>query len=284
MKTTFAGFLQEAKTSKKLLLAVNISIPEFVQGLKKKYKDQVEFVDFKESFSFDLANVGFVLIGLTGKHPKEFNKLIKILKSIKINYFVYGAKNPEQNKDAQFKHMEKAGISQIPSMFGNPKNLDVDSLIKKFGLPLVVKPIDGSQGNGVKLLKTKKQLENYLEKSSDSIVTVQKFIENDGDWRLLFVGNKLIYSILRKTVDEKEFRNNTSLGGKATNKKPPANVLALAKKANLASGLDITGVDIIEDKNSNDVYVMEVNAGPQFFSNQNRFNSVINAIFEKIKI
>lgn len=283
MKTTFAGFLQEAKTSKKLLLAVNISIPEFVQGLKKKYKDQVEFVDFKESFSFDLANVGFVLIGLTGKHPKEFNKLIKILKSIKINYFVYGAKNPEQNKDAQFKHMEKAGISQIPSMFGNPKNLDVDSLIKKFGLPLVVKPIDGSQGNGVKLLKTKKQLENYLEKSSDSIVTVQKFIENDGDWRLLFVGNKLIYSILRKTVDEKEFRNNTSLGGKATNKKPPANVLALAKKANLASGLDITGVDIIEDKNSNDVYVMEVNAGPQFFSNQNRFNSVINAIFEKIK-
>lgn len=283
MKTTFAGFLQEAKTSKKLLLAVNISIPEFVQGLKKKYKDQVEFVDFKESFSFDLANVGFVLIGLTGKHPKEFNKLIKILKSIKINYFVYGAKNPEQNKDAQFKHMEKAGISQIPSMFGNPKNLDVDSLIKKFGLPLVVKPIDGSQGNGVELLKTKKQLENYLEKSSDSIVTVQKFIENDGDWRLLFVGNKLIYSILRKTVDEKEFRNNTSLGGKATNKKPPANVLALAKKANLASGLDITGVDIIEDKNSNDVYVMEVNAGPQFFSNQNRFNSVINAIFEKIK-
>jgi D-alanine-D-alanine ligase-like ATP-grasp enzyme len=283
MKTTFAGFLQEAKTSKKLLLAVNISIPEFVQGLKKKYKDQVEFVDFKESFSFDLANVGFVLIGLTGKHPKEFNKLIKILKSIKINYFVYGAKNPEQNKDAQFKHMEKAGISQIPSMFGNPKNLDVDSLIKKFGLPLVVKPIDGSQGNGVKLLKTKKQLENYLEKSSDSIVTVQKFIENDGDWRLLFVGNKLIYSILRKTVDEKEFRNNTSLGGKATNKKPPANVLVLAKKANLASGLDITGVDIIEDKNSNDVYVMEVNAGPQFFSNQNRFNSVINAIFEKIK-
>ena len=179
--------------------------------------------------------------------------------------------------------MEKAGISQIPSMFGNPKNLDVDSLIKKFGLPLVVKPIDGSQGNGVELLKTKKQLENYLEKSSDSIVTVQKFIENDGDWRLLFVGNKLIYSILRKTVDEKEFRNNTSLGGKATNKKPPANVLALAKKANLASGLDITGVDIIEDKNSNDVYVMEVNAGPQFFSNQNRFNSVINAIFEKIK-
>ena len=283
MKTTFAGFLQEAKTSKKLLLAVNISIPEFVQGLKKKYKDQVECVDFKESFSFDLANVGFVLIGLTGKHPKEFNKLIKILKSIKINYFVYGAKNPEQNKDAQFKHMEKAGISQIPSMFGNPKNLDVDSLIKKFGLPLVVKPIDGSQGNGVELLKTKKQLENYLEKSSDSIVTVQKFIENDGDWRLLFVGNKLIYSILRKTVDEKEFRNNTSLGGKATNKKPPANVLALAKKANLASGLDITGVDIIEDKNSNDVYVMEVNAGPQFFSNQNRFNSVINAIFEKIK-
>ncbi len=284
MKTTFAGFLQEAKASKKILLAVNVSIPEFVQGLKKKYKEQVEFVEFKEAISFDFTSVGFVLIGLTGKHPKEFNKLIKILKSIKINYFVYGAKNPEQNKDAQFKQMDKAGISQIPSIFGNPKNLDANSLVEKFGLPLVVKPIDGSQGNGVKLLKTKKQLENYLEKANDAIVTVQKFIENDGDWRLLFVGNKLIYSILRKTVSEKEFRNNTSLGGKAINKKPPANVLALAKKANLASGLDITGVDIIEDKNSNDVYVMEVNAGPQFFSNQNRFNSVINAIFEKIKI
>lgn len=284
MKITFSAFLNEGVISKKKLLAVNVEIKEFVDGLQKKYKSQVEFVSFEEAIDYDFKDVGFVLIGLTGKHPKEFKKLIKILTSIKMKYFVYGAKNPEQNKDAQYRHMQKHGISQIPSIFGNPKSLDPEELIKKFGLPVVVKPIDGSQGNGVKLIKSKKQLESYLEKCKESVITVQKFIENDGDWRLLFVGNKLIYSILRKTVDDKEFRNNTSLGGKATNKAPPSNVLHLAKKANLASGLDISGVDIIEDKNSNEVYVMEVNAGPQFFSNENRLRSVLNELFARIKL
>jgi D-alanine-D-alanine ligase-like ATP-grasp enzyme len=275
MKTSFLAFLAESKSSKKVAL-VNFNVKEVRDAFRKHFRD-LDVISFDQPYDYSSAD--FVVFGTTGKHPKQFEKAEKELKAKHIPYFVYGAKHPLEHKDDQFRKMEKAGISQIPTKFLDPKKGNVQSLVKEFGLPLVVKPINGSQGKGVKLIKSENDLKKYLEKSTDKIVTVQKFVKNDGDWRLFFLGNELIYAIVRKSSDSKEFRNNTSLGGSAQNKVPPKEIETLAKKAHDVSGLDISGVDVIVDKETGKAYIMEVNAAPQFYSDEKRFKKVINKIF-----
>ena len=89
-------------------------------------------------------------------------------------------------------------------------------------------------------------------------------------------------AVLFSSSDEKEFRNNTSLGGEATEKKPPKEVSDLADKAVRALNIDVAGVDIVQDKNTGEVYVMEVNEAPQFFSDPSRFKKAIDRIFKEI--
>ena len=130
---------------------------------------------------------------------------------------------------------------------------------------MVSKITDGSQGKGVELQKTKMDLEKYLKKNKEETIIFQKFIENEGDYRLFFIGQDLLYTIKRKSKDDKkEFRNNYSLGGTVERIDLPKNATEIAKKASKVMGFDVSGVDLIKDKNSDNWYILEVNAAPQF--------------------
>ena len=143
--------------------------------------------------------------------------------------------------------------------------MDPKRLIKELGIPLVAKITNGSKGKGVTIQKTESDLKSYLKKNKDQKIIFQKFVENEGDYRLFFVDGKLIFSVERKSSDrEKEFRNNYSLGGTAKKANLTKKEIDLARKAAKAMKFDVAGVDLIKEIGSNRWYILEINSAPQF--------------------
>lgn len=207
----------------------------------------------------------FIFIGVVGTHANYFVTLEEYCKKNKISYFKYGCSPERNNKVYQNSNMSLSGIPQVPTTISKCSSVNSKDLIKEFKLPIVTKITNGSQGKGVEIQKTKMDLEGYLKKNKEETIIFQKFIENEGDYRLFFIGKDLMYSIRRKTKDEKkEFRNNHSLGGTAERIDLPKKAIDIAKKAVKTMGFDVSGVDLIEEKNSDNWYVLEVNNAPQF--------------------
>ena len=207
----------------------------------------------------------FIFIGVVGKNENYFVTLEKYCKENKVPYFKYGCSSERNNKIYQNTNMSINQIPQIPTVISKCSSVDSKDLIKELGLPIITKIVNGSQGKGVEMQKTGIDLEKYLKKNKDETIIFQKFVENDGDYRIFIIGQDVMYSIKRKTKDEKkEFRNNYSLGGTADRVEIPKKAMDIAKKASKSMGFDVSGVDLIKEKGLDNWYVLEVNSAPQF--------------------
>ena len=271
----FEDFLLESKkTGKKTLF---ISFTEETRGVN--YHDYISSkinADFClwADLVFDegeillkenpLSNYGFVFIGVVSKHPDYFVSVEEYLKLNKIPSFMYGCPPERSNKILQNRILHSKNLNPIPTIIGMCSEVDPKELVKELGLPIVAKITDGSKGKGVTLQKTESDLKSYLKKNKDQKTIFQKFIENEADYRLLFVENKLIYVTERKLPDKsKEFRSNS---GDATVKRVnlPKEAVDLARNAVKAMGFDVSGVDIIKEPRGKKWYIIEINSAPQF--------------------
>jgi hypothetical protein len=214
----------------------------------------------------NLKDFSFIFIGIVIKYPEYYTALEKYIAKYKIPSFKYGSSPEKVNKIYQNTIMEIGGIPQIPTIIAKCSSVNSNDLIKNLNLPVVTKITDGSKGKGVEIQKTKMDLEKYLKKNKGETIIFQKFIENDGDYRLFFIGNDFIYCIIRKTKDEsKEFRNNYSLGGTVEKFDDlPKKAMDIAKKAVKTMRFDASGLDLIKDRNSDNWYILEINSAPQF--------------------
>lgn len=222
-----------------------------------------------------IKDFDFIFIGVVGENENYFVTLEKYCKENKIPYFKYGCSTERYNKIYQNTNMSLNGIPQIPTVIAKCESVDSKDLIRDLGIPLITKIVDGSQGKGVEMQNNRIDLEKYLKKNKDQTIIFQKFIENEGDYRVLIIGQDIIYSIRRKTKDEKkEFRNNHSLGGTAERVEIPKKAEDIAKKASKSMGFEISGVDLIKQKGTDDWYVLEVNSAPQFDWEENGKESI----------
>ena len=272
----FEDFLLESKkTGKKTLF---ISFTEETRGVN--YHDYINSkinADFClwADLVFDggeillkenpLSNYGFVFIGVVSKHPDYFVSVEEYLKLNKIPSFMYGCPPERSNKILQNRILNSKNLNPIPTIIGICSEVNPKELIKELGLPLVAKITDGAKGKGVTIQKTESDLESYLKKNKDKKIIFQKFIENEGDYRLFFVEDKLLYSIERKSSDKsKEFRNNYSLGGTVKRVNLPKQAIDLARNAAKAMGFDVAGVDLIKEPQGKKWYILEINNAPEF--------------------
>jgi hypothetical protein len=213
----------------------------------------------------DVNTFDFIFIGVVSKYPNYFVTLENYIKKYKIPYFKYGCSPERNNKILQNSLMSLEGVPQVPTVISKCSSVNSKDLIKEFKLPIVTKITNGSQGKGVEIQKTQTDLDKYLKKNKDETIIFQKFIENEGDYRLFFIGQNLLYTIRRKSKDsEKEFRNNYSLGGSVEKVELPKNVTDIAKKAAKVMEFDVSGVDLIKEKGTDNWYILEVNSAPQF--------------------
>lgn len=142
--------------------------------------------------------------------------------------------------------------------------MDIHDVIEKVGkTPLIMKLLQGTQGNGMVLAETMKAAESVMNafKQVDADILIQEFIkESSGvDIRVVVVGKKVV-AAMQRVAPEGEFRSNVHRGAatKHINLTPEEEEIAI--KSTKILGLSVAGVDLMRSKRG--PLVLEVNSSP----------------------
>lgn len=148
--------------------------------------------------------------------------------------------------------------SKDPKYDGN-----VDTIIKHFTFPVILKLGSGSKGKGVMLVNSEESFKDIFDMLDQSNpLLVQEFIKNSSgkDIRVIVVGNKVVSAMMR--VAKKGFKSNFHQGGYVKSIEITEELEKLAVQAARIVGLQIAGIDLLigEEKH----VICEVNASPGF--------------------
>jgi RimK family alpha-L-glutamate ligase len=128
--------------------------------------------------------------------------------------------------------------------------------------PLVIKPLFGSQGNGVRLIQQGDALPVPMEAYVDGLYYLQAYVDSgEGAWhdhRVFVIKGKAIAAMVRHG---ESWVNNVALGSRCEALAHDGELGALAEAAAKAVDIDYCGVDIIRDRHGK-LYVLEVNSIP----------------------
>jgi tetrahydromethanopterin:alpha-L-glutamate ligase len=126
--------------------------------------------------------------------------------------------------------------------------------------PLVLKPLFGSQGRGLQLIRTAEELPSA--ETTAGVYYLQRFVgvERDGfrDLRILVSRGRVVAAMVRHADS---WITNVKQGGRPVATVPDAQVKALAIAAAGVVGAELAGVDIIRDADGRP-FVLEVNSMP----------------------
>jgi ribosomal protein S6--L-glutamate ligase len=159
--------------------------------------------------------------------------------------------------------MARAGIGLPLTGFAASTENTQDLIQLVGGSPLVVKLLEGTQGQGVVLAETRKAAETIIDAFRElrANFLVQEFIKEAGgsDIRAFVVGGKVVAAMMR-TAKEGEFRSNLHRGGTARVIRLTPEERSTATRAAKKMGLNVAGVDIL--RSNHGPVVMEVNSSP----------------------
>ena len=180
--------------------------------------------------------------------------------------------------------LARAGIG-IPKTLFASETSNFDDLIEQAGgAPLIIKVARGTHGNGVVLAETSKAAKAVMQAFFVENVSflVQEFVKEaaGSDIRALVVGNKVVGSVIRQSLDD-DFRSNTHQGGVGMPVKLTEEERRTAIKAARAMGLPVCGVDMM--RSARGPLVLEVNSSaslktPEQITGRNIAEKVIEYI------
>ncbi|MDI6730689.1 MAG: RimK family alpha-L-glutamate ligase [Candidatus Altarchaeum sp.] len=226
---------------------------------------QNEILNEKDKFLFDtiemLENEGMNVINPTNG--------IRISKDKYLGYY-YLKKKEINIPETYASNDEMSTYFQILNTKKSKDNKD------KF----VFKPMSGKGGIGIVITKEKSTAGDILSMFAlnNKVTIFQKFVKNNKDMRIIVVGDEVIGGIER-IAGRGMNKNGISTGGKAVAFKVSDELKEISVKASKSLGCKISGVDIMEDKESNNYRVLEVNCSPAFdgFQRATKLN-----VYEKI--
>ena len=166
---------------------------------------------------------------------------------------------------------------------------DIEGVIESVSsTPLIMKLLQGTQGQGIVLAETRKAAESVMSafRQLDADIMVQEFIKESAgtDIRAYVVGNEVVASMKRIAPDG-EFRSNVHRGGTMENISLTDEEKQMAVNASKILGLSIAGVDLM--RSNRGPLVLEVNSSPglqgiETSSNIDVARIIISFIQEKI--
>jgi len=267
----------------------------------EKMKDDVfvNFVNYDDIYKIKkdyyahgicLKDYNFVFFGHVSNFTSLCKMIVNYLNRNDIPYLKYGTYSEYDNKAYEFDLLENLGYPYIPSIMTTKLTNKIISIVENdFGFPVIVKDVKANRGTGVFLIKDLKNLiKTFSHRYSSNLMLIQKFIPNDGDYRVITIKNKVELIIKKKRIDEKEFRSNVARGAKAIKGKLPSNIIKMCEDVSKHLDSDILGFDIIQNKNTKEYYIMEVNSASHFstfsvISGVNIPEIIVNYIIKKIK-
>lgn len=130
------------------------------------------------------------------------------------------------------------------------------------GRPVVIKPLFGSQGLGVRKLEHGMNLPVPMEAHIDGLYYLQQYIDSgEGEWhdyRVFVIAGQPVAAMKRHGS---QWINNVAMGGRCERVDIDGEVASLAVAAAKAVDIDYCGVDVIRDQDGK-LYVLEVNSIP----------------------
>ncbi|MEM3526382.1 MAG: lysine biosynthesis protein LysX [Candidatus Jordarchaeaceae archaeon] len=139
--------------------------------------------------------------------------------------------------------------------------------LEKIGYPAILKPLIGSWGRLVAILKDEQSARAILESREvlgsvfHKVYYLQEFIDSGRDIRAFVVGDSVVAAMYRYLIPG-DWRSNATIGGRAEACKITTEIEDLALKAAAATKGEIVGVDLFE--RDNQLLVNEVNHAPGF--------------------
>lgn len=140
-----------------------------------------------------------------------------------------------------------------------------------FDFPVIIKGSGGDRGTRVFKADNLEELEKLIrslrksETEEGKRYMLQEYIPNEGDYRVLVLGKKVLGVMKRSSQNNEEFRNNYSAGGTVEVADLPDDIKKIAVKATDVCGLGVAGVDVVFRNNDfKKPVIWEVNKGPQF--------------------
>lgn len=142
-------------------------------------------------------------------------------------------------------------------------------LAEHIGSPMVVKLIESTEGTGVFLVNTLKEMDN-LVKTFDMLgasYVIQQFVREaaGSDVRAFVVGGKIVAAMCRQSQDG-DFRANVSLGGHSCACQLTDEERNIVLSATESIGINVAGVDFV--RSDNGPLLLEINVSPDFTGEQ----------------
>lgn len=155
--------------------------------------------------------------------------------------------------------LARAGIP-TPASWAVESREQAAGIVRREKGPLVLKPLFGSQGRGLRLIRAPEQLPPPSEVAG--VYYLQRFVgvERGGfhDFRVLVSRGRVVAAMMRHSA---HWVTNVKQGGKPVAAVPDTVMRDLAIAAAAAVGADFAGVDIIHDVRGT-ALVLEVNSMP----------------------
>jgi len=288
------------KHTKHILVLVSsqkISAGKFVETLQRKlterdregkrgYSVEIELGLFSDlSFIFgdnvlnvmikgkDITKYDLIYMRKVGhKNTIIANSLGICLKHLHIPFYdsVFGDYGAKGNK---FKSLIQLSVSGVPIpksiYFCSPLMEESYNYLKRIlGAHFVAKDLGLQRGTGIFLIKNQKDLDSLPYKNGSqgkSVYLYQELIEKDHEYRTVILGSEVGVWYEKLQANEVEFRYNTSLGATEVflhKDNTPSYISEPAIAAAKALKIEIAGVDIVIEKRTHKVYILEVNRGP----------------------
>ncbi len=133
-----------------------------------------------------------------------------------------------------------------------------------FDRPMIRKPIQGTRGVGVKVIRTRAEIKDFIENYDFSEpLMLQEYIENTREFRSILVGDKCLGIV--KKIPNPEGLGNFAQGAQfiRADKEYEEIIRNISLNIGAKSPYDILGIDILLDKNSR-IYIIEANRNPQY--------------------
>jgi len=237
-----------------------------------------------------IADYDVLFFRTTGKHWEEVDLINYQLgirneelkrKPIIVDPIVLSGKPSMACKAYQMLALKQANIDVPKTVYGSlwslyermksPPTPSLNKEGKDFDFPVIIKGSGGDRGTRVFKADNLADLEKLVrdlrksETEAGKRYMLQEYIPNDGDYRVLVLGKKVLGVMKRSSQSKAEFKNNYSAGGKVEVASLPQNILDLAVRAAEVCGLAVAGVDVaFRDNDKNKPVIWEVNKGPQF--------------------
>ena len=139
----------------------------------------------------------------------------------------------------------------------------LDKVVDELGLPMVIKKVYGSLGEGVYLVKTKEELRELYSSIARNPIIFQEYIKTSfgKSIRVLIINGKVFGSFIRK--NNYDFRSNFGDEATSTKLENPAKYEGFAQEIAEKLHIEYAGIDLLVHDNGEPI-LCEINSNAFF--------------------